>query len=474
MKQIFNPYLPFNEYVPDAEPHIFNYQGEDRVFIYGSHERFNSPDFCILDHVTYSAPVTDLKEWRYEGVIYKRNDDPHNGKNGRSPLYAPDCIQGPDGKYYLYTFCAYHNEIAVSVCDTPCGHFKHIGYVHHEDGKHLGRKKGDGFAFDPGVYVEGNDVWLYTGFGPEHYPLTRGLQSKEGCTCCHLKPDMMTIIGQPKIIAKVKRAAKGTEWEAHPFFEAASMRKINGKYYFMYSSAAGHELCYATADKPDGDFKFGGVLVSIGDVGLGEHKDVKTASNYTGNTHGSILQIGDKYYVFYHRQTNKHCFSRQACAEEIKIEADGSIKQVEVTSQGLNGGPLLGEGTYPCYIACNLMSPKGGRFMSPFKFGCAGHPFFTQDKDGKGHRIADFGNGCKAGFKYFDFKKENVSFSLKMKSKGEGLVKVLDEKGVIGEMKVEKGMELAKAELKMAPGVHPIYLVFEGKGKLDLYEMCFE
>ena len=61
-----------------------------------------------------------------------------------------------------------------------------------------------------------------------------------------------------------------------------------------------------------------------------------------------------------------------------------------------------------------------------------------------------------------------------MKSKGEGLVKVLDENGVIGELKVEKGMELAKTELKMVPGVHPIYLVFEGKGKLDLYEMSFE
>ena len=268
-QQVFNPYLPLDEYVPDAEPHIFG----DRVYIYGSHDRFNGHDFCVLDHITYSAPIDDLSDWRYEGVIFKRSDDPHNGKKGRSPLYAPDAIQGPDGKYYLYYFAAYHNEIGVAVCDTPCGQFKPIGYVHHADGTHLGRKKGDGFAFDPGVYVEGNDVYLYTGFGPVHYPLTLGKQSKEGATCCKLDKDMMTIIGEPKIICKVKRNSKGTEWEGHEFFEASSMRKIGDKYYFIYSSFLGHELCYAISDKPDGEFHFGGTIISIGDLVMLDEND---------------------------------------------------------------------------------------------------------------------------------------------------------------------------------------------------------
>ena len=35
-KQIFNPYLPSYEYIPDGEPHIFG----DRLYIYGSHDRF--------------------------------------------------------------------------------------------------------------------------------------------------------------------------------------------------------------------------------------------------------------------------------------------------------------------------------------------------------------------------------------------------------------------------------------------------
>lgn len=54
--------------------------------------------------------------------------------------------------------------------------------------------------------------------------------------------------------------------------------------------------------------------------------------NYTGNNHGGIIEINKKWYIFYHRHTNRHLFSRQACAEEIQIERDGSIKQVELTS----------------------------------------------------------------------------------------------------------------------------------------------
>ena len=57
MKQAFNPYTPINEYVPDGEPHVFG----DRVYIYGSHDKENGDTFCMLDYVTYSAPVDNLR-----------------------------------------------------------------------------------------------------------------------------------------------------------------------------------------------------------------------------------------------------------------------------------------------------------------------------------------------------------------------------------------------------------------------------
>ena len=55
-KQIFNPYLPSYEYIPDGEPHIFG----DRLYIYGSHDRFGGSDYCENDYVCWSAPVDDI------------------------------------------------------------------------------------------------------------------------------------------------------------------------------------------------------------------------------------------------------------------------------------------------------------------------------------------------------------------------------------------------------------------------------
>ena len=73
-KQGINPYLPSWEYVPDAEPHVFG----DRVYVYGSHDKFQGHVFCLNDYVCYSADVNALSDWRYEGVIYKKTDDPEN------------------------------------------------------------------------------------------------------------------------------------------------------------------------------------------------------------------------------------------------------------------------------------------------------------------------------------------------------------------------------------------------------------
>ena len=96
-KQVFNPYMPSWEYVPDGEPHIFG----DRVYVYGSHDMFNGWGFCLCDYVCYSAPVNDLADWRYEGVIYTKESDPFN-PDGKMVMNAPDVTQGPDGRYYLY------------------------------------------------------------------------------------------------------------------------------------------------------------------------------------------------------------------------------------------------------------------------------------------------------------------------------------------------------------------------------------
>ena len=79
MKEAVNPYLPSYEYIPDGEPHVF----DGRVYIYGSHDKFNGRFFCMNDYVSYSAPVDDLKSWRYEGVIWRKKFQGQRGSHRR-------------------------------------------------------------------------------------------------------------------------------------------------------------------------------------------------------------------------------------------------------------------------------------------------------------------------------------------------------------------------------------------------------
>ena len=47
LRQVTNPYLPSWEYIPDGEPYVFG----DRVYVYGSHDKFNGDVYCMLDYV---------------------------------------------------------------------------------------------------------------------------------------------------------------------------------------------------------------------------------------------------------------------------------------------------------------------------------------------------------------------------------------------------------------------------------------
>ena len=260
-KQAFNPYLPSWEYIPDGEPYVFG----DRVYVYGSHDFFNGYVFCMGDYVCWSAPVDDLSDWRYEGVIYPKTADPVN-PDGKMNLYAPDVTVGPDGRYYLYYVLDKVNIVSVAVCDTPAGLYKFHGYVHYADGTRLGERAGDEPQFDPGVLTEGDVTYLYTGFS------WAWDKTRHGSMVTVLAPDMLTIGKRPVSSCPAARTPRVRALQKHPFFEASSIRKVKDKYYFVYSSTVMHELCYAVSDRPTGGFIFGGVIVSNNDMHIDTYK----------------------------------------------------------------------------------------------------------------------------------------------------------------------------------------------------------
>ena len=469
----FNPYLPSYEYVPDGEPRVFG----DRLYLYGSHDLFNGADFCLGDYVCWSAPLNDLSDWRYEGVIYRKDQDPRN-KDGKMHMCAPDCVQGPDGRFYLYYQLHVLQCTSVAVADSPVGPFEFYGYVQHPDGTPWGEKKGDSFAFDPGALVDDDGrVYLYVGHSPEGLFKTifklRGNRVEEA-VCLELETDMKTVKGGEQPIVPGPALAKGTAFEGHGFFEASSIRKVNGKYYFVYSSILSHELCYTVSAYPNKDFRYGGTLVSIADLG---YQGNTTPLNYTGNTHGGMCEINGEWYIFYHRQTNKIKCSRQACAEKLTILPDGSIPQVEVTSCGLNGGPLNGKGRYEARIACNL-SGKDGIVKSDDarkKDKKNLLPFFTQsgeDREENGDQyIANLRDGAWCGFKYFAFDGTEIGITVTVRGQAEGTLKVLTNRNMlpVASVLIRRSEEWASycAPLSLLAGTTPLYFVYEGAGSMD-------
>lgn len=493
-KQAFNPYLPLDTYIPDGEPHVFG----DRVYVYGSHDAEGGECFCLLDYECWSAPVNDLSDWRCEGTIYRAEQCAHYSKE-RQDMYAPDVVRGNDGRYYLYYDLSgrgdgkhgFDGPISVAVCDTPAGKYEYYGDVHYPDGRPLLRF----VPFDPAVLNDNGRIWLTYGWGlgvDTHAPVVRRVmpkmmkrmfnktleeirseepQSILGANIVELEEDMLTVKGEPKrILPALNNAPRGSELRKHSFFEASSLRKFGDLYYFIYSSHVNHELCYATSRFPDRDFTYRGVIVSNGDIGLNGRK-AKDRLFPTSTNHGSIENINGQYYIFYHRLTHNTAYSRQGCAEPIQIKPDGTIHQVEITSCGLNGGPLKAEGTYPAAICCNLTNGHMPHLSNV-------HPNrYSPNVNHEGDKrfVKDVENKTMIGYKYFAFT-GTASLCVTYRHGG-GKLRVM----------TELGHPLAEIELPFcddwneslsvrfsANGTLPLYLEYFGKRKMDLLSLRME
>lgn len=310
--------------------------------------------------------------------------------------------------------------------------------------------------------------------------LFKGITNADGTgnQVMELEDDMLTIKSEPKQLIPGYKNSKGTSFEGHEMYEASSIRKFNNKYYFIYSSVLSHELVYAMSDFPDHGFVYKGSLISNADIG---YKGNTTPLNYYGNNHGSILNINDKFYIFYHRQTNYNEQSRQACAEEIKMNDDGTFDMVEMTSQGINGKPLLGEGTYPSYIACNLMGKDGalrykfGR-SSPNKY--KNNPAISErNVNGKlTQLIVNMSNESIVGFKYFNLK-DVKEIQIKVRGSNGKITLSNELKGdVISETTINESKDFCTYSLKLNNYTNErcaLYFSYLGNGKIDFLDFTF-
>ena len=487
-KNILNPFLPLDKYIPDGEPHVFG----NRVYLFGSHDIEGGEMYCQAgNYLGFSAPIDDLSDWRNEGVIYDVRQHP-NGTGHQ--LHAPDVVCGNDGKYYLYySLDKFDMGIHVAVCDTPAGKYKYYGQVRNADNTPLKRF----VPYDPAVINDNGTIRLYYGWSLSMVAAqaNRGVVTKEvpqnikslivhgemrmfnrtkdevesedggsvmGAVTCTLADDMLTVVEQPKRIVPGQFMSEGTGYENHAFYEASSIRKIDDTYYFIYSSMQSNELCYATSKFPDKDFKYRGVIISNGDIGYKGRKP-EDRLNMTANNHGSIEKINDKWYIFYHRQTHNSTYSRQACAEQIEILSDGSIPQVEMTSCGLNGGPLIPQGEFSAAVCCNLSNGKMPHITN--RILNADIPYITHSGDER--FITNIKIGSWASYKYFDFDGDYIFTLFARGAAGDFEISFGDEETYQIHIDGSDIWKPYKIEIN-AKGVKPIIIKYVGNSSADI------
>lgn len=481
-----NPIFPLNEYIPDGEPHVFG----NRVYLYGSHDREGGSRFCELDYVVYSASVEDLSDWTYHGVSYQKSQDPRSTAGKEVDYYAPDCVQGADGRYYLYYVAMGPNtqnfgSMSVAVGDRPEGPFTYLSDIKYTDGRPVLKY----LTNDPAVINDNERIYLYYGWGLARdfrskllTPIYNIVQSKLfsrtiaeinattpsilSCACVELEQDMCTVKGEPHAVLDSKTTAdKQSELYRHAFYEAPSIRKFGNWYYLIYSSGENNELAYAMSKYPDKDFEYKGVLISNCDLGYkGNTKRLAPA----GTIHGSIECINGAYYVFYHRCTHNTDFSRQACMEPIEMRQDGTFVQAEITTQGA-GEPLKAKGKYSACLCCNLFHDKmknvqgNGHGQSQPNITC-------REKERFVTAITD---GTTIGYKYFTF---DAPAKVSVMVRGDsGIIDVYAQNEKIGTVSINKSKDWQKylIEPRSISGIVPLFFVYRGKGKIDFLEFEF-
>ena len=408
-----NPYLPNWEYIPDGEPRVFG----DRIYVYGSHDRKDSIDFCDYKLKVWSAPVSDPTKWVCHGDIFRSrdgHDSPSDLDWTDELLFAPDVVER-GGKYYLYAYIV-NAKGCVAVADRPEGPFRLLSRYKYDIPNHYD----NGTFIDPGVLVDDDGrVYIYCGY--------------QGSYMCELKDNMYEAVPGSYKLDIIPTA------EPHRFFEACSPRKINGTYYLIYSPQRGSCLDYATSDSPTGPFTYRGTIIDNGIDFPG------------GNDHGSVCCVNGQWYIFYHRMTNGTIMSRRGCVERIEILPDGTIPQVEMTSLGFEESLNPYDFTQ-ADTACVL---KGGCYITETSV-------FERP-------IVNVTDGCVMGWKYFDFGEDFASKTMQIRlklrgtgSRGRVHVRLDSEDGEeLGTVDFAEDSGTAGARIKAATGRHAVFLVAE-------------
>jgi hypothetical protein len=493
------------------------------VYIFGSQDIYGEKHLCGGDYVCWSSAVEDLSdttpekmlEWKNEGVIYSRMQDPFikkivQNKKGNlfnQYLYAPDVIEIEE-KYYLYYGVGLSGSgIGVAVAHKPTGPYTYIGRVRYpedakpsgwqdtsdgiDDGdmalglgvpmlqpnpfkKHFGIHFRD-YVYDPAVLYENGRLYLYFGSG---YCYVSELSTDDKLTL-KKNPESGRYYSERLLPSSSEKGDKSViaKQDGWHMANGASIRKIGDIYYLCYYAIKkynNHALCYSTAPTPFGPFVYGGVLVSLGR----ENAEQVHPTAYGGNTHGGIFTVGERWFVNYHRQTGDHFPARQACMSELTRTADGRFLQSPFATQVEKSGGILSGSILPAYAACVLTDRSEitrKRTKSPY---LTVRKLKSTVSSATGEEVSQvvtgLSDGCIVGFRYFDFGTTETTrqISILLNDAKEGRIDVIIDdntpKNKICTIPLRENRMGSKWEVGATIpvcGIHSLLFCFYGQGK---------
>ncbi|WP_435134516.1 family 43 glycosylhydrolase [Formosa sp. A9] len=230
--------------------------------------------------------------------------------------WAPDIIEGQDGRFYLYFGnCQAGCNIYGYVSDTPVGPWEKLNEDDTPVIAHNYPRKG--FPSLDAQFFTDTDGKVYAYWGTwVHY--------NGGYAVGELNTDTMKDIMNPENIPLEQTPNS---------FEAAYMMKKGDKYILMYSGESCHDetykVLYAYANTPYGPFT------------PGENNPI-LSTNDDQTTHGpghhSVLEDGDDYYIVYHKHDypmTRGGMARQVCIDDLIFENDSTIKKVVPSQKGI-------------------------------------------------------------------------------------------------------------------------------------------
>ncbi len=231
-------------------------------------------------------------------------------------FWAPDILQGKDGKYYLYFGnCQAGCNIYGYVSDTPVGPWTKL---HADDTPVIAHDYPiKGFPSLDAQFFQDDDGKIYAYWGTwVHY--------NSGYAVGELNPQTLASMSSSSNIPLAQTPKP---------FEAAYLLKKNDKYILMYSSASCHDetynVRYSYSNSPYGPFTPG-----TNNPILSTNAD----KSIHGPGHHSVLKNGEDYYIVYHRHDypmTRGGLSRQVCADRLVFLNDSTIQTVIPTHQGI-------------------------------------------------------------------------------------------------------------------------------------------